>query len=133
MNDVPTLDVDQIVADLQQRVAARHARGGYDPQVLDRRFELVEGKIVLRPEVAYSSKPLVGGPITALKRMVIRLQIHFLNDLVSQINAVVAAHVAKLEAETRRRIALEERVETLEQQLVKGKDPAMGEDTADLG
>ena len=115
----PPLNVDQIVADIQERVSARRADGGYDSRLLGSRFELVEGKVVLRPELAYSAKPLVGTPITTLKRVLIRLQIHFLNDLVGQINSVLAADRARLEAETRRRTALEERVHELERQVAK--------------
>jgi hypothetical protein len=123
----PILDVDQIVADLQDRVAARQAAGGYDPGVLGRRFELVEGQVVLRPELAYSAKPVVGAPITALKRVLIRLQIHFLNDVVAQVNSVLAADRAKLHAEVQRRTALEERVEKLEQQLTQTRSDSAEE------
>ncbi len=110
----PILDVDRIVADLQERVTARRAAGEYDEQTFRTRFELVEGKVVLRPELAYSARPLVGAPLTAIKRLLIRLQIHFLNDIVAQVNAALAADRAKLEAESRRRATLEERVAAIE-------------------
>ena len=110
----PILDVDRIVADLQERVTARRAAGEYDEQTFRTRFELVEGKVVLRPELAYSARPLVGAPLTAIKRLLIRLQIHFLTDIVAQVNAALAADRAKLEAESRRRATLEERVAAIE-------------------
>ena len=110
----PILDVDRIVADLQERVTARRAAGEYDEQTLRTRFELVKGKVVLRPELAFSAKPLVGAPLTAIKRLLMRLQIHFLNDIVAQVNAALAADRAKLEAESRRRATLEERVAAIE-------------------
>lgn len=115
----PILDVDRIVADLQERVTARRAAGEYDEQTFRTRFELVAGKVVLRPELAYSAKPLVGAPLTAIKRLLIRLQIHFLNDIVAQVNAAFAADRAKLEAESRRRATLEERVAALETRLTE--------------
>lgn len=114
---VPILDVDRIVADLQERVAARRAAGEYDQRTLGTRFELVEGSVVLRPELAYSAKRVVGTPLTVIKRLIIRLQLHFLNDIVAQVNAALATDRAKLKAESQRRAALEERVLELETRL----------------
>lgn len=113
----PILDVDRIVEDLQERVAARQSGQGYDDATLRAPFELVEGVITLRPELAFSSKPIIGTPLTRLKQVVVRLQIHFLNDMITQMNAALAATRARLEAESRHRVDLEKRLDALEARL----------------
>ena len=91
----PIIDVDRLVSDLQERVAARTAAGDYDDRLLRTPFDLLSdtpvGTIVLRPEAAYSSKLVVGPIITRIKRALIASLFHFLNDAVSQANLALAA------------------------------------------
>jgi chromosome segregation ATPase len=59
----------------------------------------------------------VGKAITAAKRIQIRSFFHFLNDAVTQVNGALASMRAALDAETRAREALEDRVRELEAEL----------------
>jgi O-antigen chain-terminating methyltransferase len=122
----PIIDVDRLVADLQERVAARTAAGGYDESLLAAPFELLTGTpvgtIVLRPEAAYSSKPVVGPLITWMKRGLIRSLFHFLNDAVSQANVALAAGRTAVERETGAREALEAQLQGTTRELDEARD-----------
>jgi hypothetical protein len=118
------IDVERLMADLKARVADRRRMGEYDAKVLDLPFDAGLGPdasgvphVRLRLETAYSSKPLVGKAITAAKRIQIRSFFHFLNDAVTQVNGALASMRAALDAETRAREALEDRVRELEAEL----------------
>jgi len=117
------VDVDRLMADLKVRVDARRRAGGYDRDLLDMPFDEDlalgggGGPVRLRPETAYSSKPVVGRAITLAKQAQIRGMYHFLQDVVTQTNSALVAMRAALEAESRYREALEERVSELEEEL----------------
>jgi hypothetical protein len=120
------IDVDRLMADLKSRVAARRAAGELDPGVLDLPFrpgsdEEPAGRltrpVVLRPQVAYSTKPGIGPLITRVKRTLISLLYHFLNDVVDQINGVTRQLGEALSAEERAREGLEVRADRLESEL----------------
>lgn len=117
------IDVDRLVSDLQERVAARAAAGGYDEGLLGTPFTLFSdapvGTIVLRPEAAYSSKPVVGPVVTRIKRALISALFHFLNDAVSQANATLAASRRALETESNARATLETQVLHLTRELTE--------------
>ena len=118
MSQVGTpIDVEQVVADLQERVAKARAKGGHDQAILDTRFSLGQDRIVLRPEVAFSSKRVIGPPISALKRTLIRLQFRFLDDVVGQVNAAIDAERLARESEVGLREVLAVRVQSLEAEL----------------
>lgn len=116
----PAIDLDRLMSDLKARVAARRAAGDDDGDVLETPFDAPGAdaagglSVRLRPETAYSSKPVVGRVITFGKRLQIRVLYHFLDDLATQANAALTGLRAALEAETRAREALEERVRELE-------------------
>lgn len=120
------IDVDQLMRDLKRRVAARRAAGEIDPKVLDLPFRPGSGeeppgrvarRVVLRPQVAYSTKRGVGPLITRAKRVLVSLLYHFLNDVVDQINVVTRELGEALSAEERAREGLEVRAERLEREL----------------
>lgn len=118
-NDSPKslIDVQRIVDDIQQRaLQARTARGAVGPGGVDRR-ELQPGRVVLRPEVAYSSKPVVGPVITAAKRLVIRLNWHFLHDMTDQINAALEGQRTTASDNARLREDLKSRLDALSKRL----------------
>jgi hypothetical protein len=116
------IDVDRLMDDLKRRVAARRAAGEIDPRVLDLPFSPLDdasaaAPIRLRPEVAYSSKPGVGRAITFVKRAMIRMQFHFLNDAVTQANAALARLDEQLREERQARAGLARTVARLEGEL----------------
>jgi len=129
----PTIDVQRIVDNLQERVAERRAAGVYDPHLLNARLELRPGEVVLRPEIAYSSKRLVGPSITTAKRLLIRLNWHFLQDLTDQINAALALGRARVSAEARQREELEARVDGVVERIerIERSITGLGEDAMD--
>jgi 2-polyprenyl-3-methyl-5-hydroxy-6-metoxy-1,4-benzoquinol methylase len=90
-----------LMAELQQRVDARQKAGDYELPWLDTQVEpqnvapLVPGEapqepfIRLRPEHARSTTAIVGRPLTAVKRGLLRLLHQPLEDLAAQADAVV--------------------------------------------
>lgn len=81
------------MADVRRRAAALRERGGYPADLLDAPFDLdahdagatpIAAPITLRPERGYSSKPLVGAPITAAKRVAEKLVHHVVQDGLDQ-------------------------------------------------
>jgi hypothetical protein len=129
MNDdrpVGGIDVDHLMQDLKRRVAARRAAGEIDPKVLDLPFRpgaddeapaRVARRVVLRPQVAYSTKRGVGPVITRVKRTLISLLYHFLNDVVDQLNGVTHQLGEALSAEERAREGVEVRTARLESEI----------------
>lgn len=115
-----SIDLDRLMRDLKARVAARRAAGADDGDLLDSPLGAPAGapalSVRLRPETAYSSKPVVGRAITFGKRLQIRVLYHFLDDLAAQANAALGGLRAALEAETRARERLEQRVRELERE-----------------
>jgi O-antigen chain-terminating methyltransferase len=137
MAEPPVIDVEALVEDLRARVARAKAEGLYadDLSGLALRPPAPEARVRFRPELAYSTKPLVGKPLTAVKKVLLRLLVHVFDDLARQADAGIAAAeatakdarawaetAAVAEAETRERLAsdlvgLLGRIEELEGQL----------------
>jgi hypothetical protein len=117
------IDVDRLMDDLKRRVEARRAAGEIDQRVLDMPFtaetdvDATSASVRLRPETAYSSKPGLGRVITIAKRAQIRFIFHFLNDLVSQINAALRRLDDRQGDTERARRRLEEQVVRNEEEL----------------
>ena len=97
------IDVEELVEDLRRRVAAARGAGLYATDVGEGPLEplAAEPRVRFRPEFGYSSKPIIGKPITGVKRTLLRLQHHVLDDLARQTDAALAAN----EAEARRAAA----------------------------
>src|SRR5262245_38133741 len=130
MAEPPVIDVDALVEDLRARVARAKAEGRYgdDLSGLELRPPAPEARVRFRPELAYSTKPVVGRPLTAVKKTLIRLLVHVFDDLARQADTGIAAAEAvardarawaeqALEAEVEARLALLGRIEALEDQL----------------
>jgi SAM-dependent methyltransferase len=110
------VDVDRLVEELRDRVAAQRAAGAYavDPSALPLELPPPEPPVRFRPERGYSSKPLVGRPLTLVKQAILRLLIHVFDDLAEQTSSAIDADRRALaEAEGR----LLTRVEDLERTL----------------
>ncbi len=105
MADPPVIDVEALVEDLRGRVARARAEGGYADDLSGERLVAPPpvARVRFRPELAYSTKPLIGRPLTAVKKVLMRLTVHPFDDLArqadSEITAVDAAAQAAIEAE----------------------------------
>lgn len=130
----PIIDVERIVEDIRERAAVRRAHGGYDLRIADARLDIRPDRITLRPETAYSSKPVIGRLITGAKRTLIKLQYHFLDDVVSQTNRALEIARAQVKAESERRTELEKRIAHLEARLagadITESNPDSGDDAS---
>jgi hypothetical protein len=117
----PIIDVDRLVEDLRERAQGRRDRGELDRRTLEARIDIRPERISLRPEVAYSAKPVIGPVITGTKRFLIRLQYHFLNDVIAQTNRSIELARAQTAAEVQRRRDLEDRIADLEARLTQAE------------
>jgi hypothetical protein len=122
------LDVDQLVAELKGRVEKEHAAGAYADdlsgiglEVPSQTVEASTARVRFRPELGFSSKPVIGPVITLVKRVLLRLQFYVLDDLARQADAAIANVEARLAAEiaTRGRIEseLESKIRELEDKI----------------
>ncbi len=118
----PVIDVERVVEDIQRRAKERRRAGGYDRGILDAHIDVRPGRIALRPQTAYSAKPVVGPFITGTKRVLIRLQYHFFDDLVAQTNRALELSRAQAAAEAERRKELEASVADLKARLAAAEE-----------
>lgn len=92
----PIVDVEALVDSLRARAARLRADGAYGAPVGDGPLALPPAgaagapRVVFRPQLGYSSKPVVGRPITAAKQVTLRALFHVLDDLARQTDAAVA-------------------------------------------
>jgi SAM-dependent methyltransferase len=106
----PAIDVERLVEDLRARAARIRERGGYGDDVgagpvpIERPDRPV---VRFRPELGYSSKPLVGRLITGAKQLALRALFHVFDDLARQADSAVVQTWARLE-DLERRIAASE-------------------------
>jgi hypothetical protein len=79
------------------------------------------GRVRFRPELGFSSKPVIGPVITLVKRLILRLQFYVLDDLAQQADSAIANVEARLAAEiaTRERLEseLEDKIRELEEKI----------------
>jgi 2-polyprenyl-3-methyl-5-hydroxy-6-metoxy-1,4-benzoquinol methylase len=150
----PFVDVARLVDDLRDRVERERAAGGYaedvaafslEPVLTTPQPETAEEseipetdntpQVVYRPQVGYSSRPIIGPVLTAVKRVFYRLFFYPLDDLARQTNDAVQRLQQRLDASTGRAeaaVAVEtaaretsvqaarERIDTLVSQLELG-------------
>ena len=122
------IDVEQLVAELRERVDKERAAGAYaddlsgvELQVPPQAQEASGRRVRFRPELGFSSKPVIGPVITLVKRVLLRLQFYVLDDLARQADAAITNVEARLAAE----IATRERLESERRSSrVGGQDPA---------
>ena len=100
MADPPVIDVEALVDDLRGRVARARAQGGYADDLSGERLLVPPpaARVRFRPELAYSTKPFVGRPLTAVKKVLMRLTVHPFDDLARQTDAGIGAVEAAAQA-----------------------------------
>jgi hypothetical protein len=113
------IDVEHLTAELKVRVERERAAGAYADDVSDIELQslpLAEDasgpRVRFRPELGFSSKPVIGPVITLVKRIILRLQFYVLDDLARQADAAIANVEARLAAEIATRERLESELET---------------------
>jgi hypothetical protein len=132
------IDADRLVAELKKRAERERAGGAYADDLSDLELRTLplagsasRPRVRFRPELGFSSKPVIGPVITLVKRLILRLQFYVLDDLARQADAAIADVEARLAAEiaTRGRIEaelegkireLEDKVRLLEEDRDKG-------------
>jgi hypothetical protein len=118
-----SFDADELVADLKERADRERAEGGYpDADELSalelevpppEGHPLLEGfdlggtapRIRFRPELGFSSKPVVGPVITGFKKLNLRLLFYVFDDLAKQADAAIGRLASALAAEVNSREA----------------------------
>ena len=130
------IDPGEIVAELKKRAERERASGGYPDDLADVELEKpgvgIEGfdlqssgpRVRFRPELGFSSKPVVGPPITLVKRFYLRMLHYVFEDLARQTDTALARVEAALAVEIASRERLEAEVEELKRELARLKDEA---------
>jgi hypothetical protein len=134
-------DVDQITGELTARVERERTAGGYADDLSEVELDkppLSQGsglgapgrRVQFRPELGFSSKPVVGLAITQLKRLLLRLQLHVFDDLARQADTAIMRleNALAVEIETRKR--LEDEVERLERRTAEVEARIESEDSS---
>jgi hypothetical protein len=114
------VDPEQLVAGLRKRLDAERAGGAYADDLSG--FELekpdIDGpRVRFRPELGFSSKPVVGPPITWVKRLLLRLQLYVFDDLARQADEAIQHAEHGLAVEVANRERLEDEVRELEARI----------------
>jgi hypothetical protein len=121
-------DLEYLVPELKERVERERAAGAYADDLssidlyIPPEAEVGSGpRVRFRPELGFSSKPVIGPIITLVKRLILRLQFYVLDDLARQADTAIADVEARLAAEvaTRERLEdeLEEKIRELEDKI----------------
>jgi hypothetical protein len=112
------IDIEQLVAELRERVERERAAGAYADDlsgVVLQTPSQARGtsgpRVRFRPELGFSSKPVIGPVITLVKRLILRLQFYVLDDLARQADAAITNVEARLAAEIATRERLESEME----------------------
>jgi hypothetical protein len=119
------VDAEQIVSGLKELVERERAAGGYADDLSQFELETPQAaeaaRVRFRPELGFSSKPVVGVPITYVKRVLLRLQLYVFDDLARQADEAIERVENRLAVEiaTRERLEreLEAKVRELEDKL----------------
>jgi hypothetical protein len=126
------IDVSQLTAELKARADKERASGGYPDDLSGVELEKPSGSLVdgfdlrsgeprvrFRPELGFSSKPLVGPAITLVKRFYLRLLLYVFEDLARQTDTAIAKVETALAVEVAARERLEKQVEALEARVAR--------------
>jgi hypothetical protein len=124
----PEPDLSKLAEELEKRAARERASGGYPDDLSGYELETPSGDAIVdgfdlradgprvrfRPELGFSSKPVVGPAITLVKRFYLRLLLYVFEDLARQTDTAIArletalavevASRERLEAEMQRRL-----------------------------
>jgi hypothetical protein len=117
--DEERVDVEQLVAGLSERVEEERAAGAYadDLSGFELQIPAAEAsgpRVRFRPELGFSSKPVIGRPITLVKRVLLRLQLYVFDDLARQADEAIQRVENRLEVEIATRERLESEIRELE-------------------
>ena len=124
-------DLSRLSDELKERADRERAAGGYPDDLsdfeLEKPFSGASGSIVdgfdlqaagprvrFRPELGYSTKPVVGPAITLVKRFYLRLLLYVFDDLARQTNTAIERLEAALAVEVASRERVEKQVRELE-------------------
>jgi hypothetical protein len=113
------VDLEQLTAQLKERAERERAAGAYADDLSGFALQTpppqdqgASGtRVQFRPELGFSSKPVIGRIITLVKRLILRLQFYVLDDLARQADAAIASVEARLAAEIATRQRLESELE----------------------
>jgi hypothetical protein len=138
MPDEPAkpIDVGELAADLERRTEQERAAGAYADDLSQFQLDLpsseslsnssiVQGfdlggpgpRVRFRPELGFSSKPIIGPGITLVKRFYLRLLFYVIDDLARQTDAAIRRVETALAVEIASRERLEWEVRRLEAKL----------------
>jgi hypothetical protein len=124
-------DLSRLSDELKERADRERAAGGYPDDLSDFELEkpstgasgsIVDGfdlqaagpRVRFRPELGYSTKPVVGPAITLVKRFYLRLLLYVFDDLARQTNTAIERLESALAVEVASRERVEEQVRKLE-------------------
>ena len=132
----PEIDVSQLAQELKARAERERADGGYPDDLSE--FELQkpqagsiadgfdlgsnEPRVRFRPELGFSTKPVIGPVITVVKRFILRLQLYVFDDLARQADTAIRRVEAALAVEIAARERLESEVRELKARLARRED-----------
>jgi hypothetical protein len=130
-------DPAKAVAELKQRAEQERASGGYPDDLSDvvlehpgslvHGFDLQSGRprVEFRPQLGFSSKPVVGPAITLVKRFYLRLLFYVFDDLARQTDTAIGRVENALAFEIAARERLEGEVRELEKRIagLENKQP----------
>jgi hypothetical protein len=122
------IDVAEVVAGLGERVERERAAGAYADDLSGFELEVpppeaTDSRVRFRPELGFSSKPVVGRPITFVKRLLLRLQLYVFDDLARQADEAIRQVEQRLEVEIAKRERLEQELEARIERLEERADP----------
>ena len=117
-----TDDVDQVVAGLKERLERERAAGAYADDLSGFELEIPppeasDPRVRFRPELGFSSKPVIGRPITGVKRLLLRLQLYVFDDLARQADEAIQRVENRLAVEVATRERLERELQAKIQEL----------------
>ena len=126
------VDLERLPAELKERADRERAAGNYpddlsgydlespsDVASIADGFDLRAGapRVRFRPELGFSSKPVVGPAITLVKRFYLRLLLYVFEDLASQTDRAIGRVEAALAVEIAARERLEREVRELQDEV----------------
>ena len=128
----PEIDVSQLAEELKARADRERAAGAYPDDLsgftlpkphetpsIAEGFDLRAGepRVRFRPELGFSTKPVIGPVLTLVKRGILRLLRYVFDDLARQTDAAIGRVEAALAVEIATRERLENQVRELEVRL----------------
>lgn len=131
-------DVERITAELKQRVEKERAAGGYADDLsgielevpapmpaastpITQGFDLEAAgpRVRFRPELGFSAKPIIGPPITLVKKVILRLLFYVLDDLAQQTDTAVKRVETALAVEVTTRERMDGQITELKSRIAR--------------